>query len=488
VGSNVAFFPGFPLLARGLRDLTGLPTRAAEALTAQLACWGFWTYLLLTWRRWRVPGPLALAGALAVLAHPAAFFLVCGYSESLFLFGAVGFLYWARSSRRVALQLAALHGGAMSATRLVGIPLAAVPFVEGLLSAGPPGSRIRRLIKPALLTALASLGALAFFAWCHFRFGHWDLYQQTQAVGWGVHPNYRAAFDWHRYTPVVRLSLRWSSWTNAYFWSRLTLPMTVLLLAALLWSELRSAREGLPGRRMRAGLYLGAWLIFYVSVSAMADRGGELDCMLRHQLATHVLLVLAAVHSSPWRRRGPLPAAGDGCRRAPRLPPSAISPFSSRTSNGSPEGGDPSPAPPAHRARTSGAVILRTRRLRGAKGARAGPIAAVGLFPPSGTAGAFGKDSRRLPLLRRPKGLAFDLERFTIDDETITDLTPIDAGIRSRPRDANPNGTSDATVLHPGRGGESPSSAPRRAAGEGQEERSAGVPGPRQLALPGPAD
>jgi hypothetical protein len=294
VTSNVAFFPGYPLLARGVRDLTGLQTSLAEALTAQLACWGFWTYLHLTWRRWRVPGPLAFAGTLAVLAHPGAFFLVCGYSESLFLLGAVGFLYWAHSSRRVAMPLAALHGGSMTATRLVGIPLALLPPFEALLPGRPPGNRLRRLLAPALLAVLASLGAGTFFAWCHFRFGHWNLYQQTQAIGWGIRPNYWSAFDWHTYTPVIRLSLRRSSWTSAYFWSRLTLPLTLLSFAALLWRELLSAGQALPCRRMRAGLYLGAGLVFYISLSAMAN--GGFDCMVRHQLSTHVLLVMAAVH------------------------------------------------------------------------------------------------------------------------------------------------------------------------------------------------
>src|SRR5262245_38755054 len=60
---NVAFFPGFPLLVRALRNASGLPLEVAVVLTAQLACWGFWTYFLLLLRRWQVP---ARGTALAV--------------------------------------------------------------------------------------------------------------------------------------------------------------------------------------------------------------------------------------------------------------------------------------------------------------------------------------------------------------------------------------------------------------------------------------
>jgi hypothetical protein len=288
--SNVAFFPGFPLGARLLKDFLGLSTGVAMPLTAQLACWGFWTYLLLMWQRWRTPPRLAAAGTLAILVHPAAFFLVCGYSESLFLLMTVGFLYWARTSGRLGFPLAVLHGCIMTATRLVGVPLAAVPLFAGLLPGAAPGGRLRRLIVLALLGVLASLGAGLFFAWCHHRFGHWDLYQQTQAIGWNIHPNYLAIADWHSY--AVK---RWREWSTPFFWSRLTVPLTAVLLLALLWRE-RGQPGGrfLPGRRMRLGLYFGAFFIFYISVSAMSGR--NLDSMVRHHLAVHVLLVLAAVH------------------------------------------------------------------------------------------------------------------------------------------------------------------------------------------------
>src|SRR4051794_31926373 len=44
---NVSFFPGYPLLVRGVHGATGLPWPICLLVVSQLACWGFWTYFLL---------------------------------------------------------------------------------------------------------------------------------------------------------------------------------------------------------------------------------------------------------------------------------------------------------------------------------------------------------------------------------------------------------------------------------------------------------
>ena len=126
---NVAFFPGYPLLARGLVAVTGLPTEAALLITAQLASVGFWIYFLLLLRCWKVPVVASAACVALVVGHPAAFFLVCSYSESTFLTALAGFVYWSGRTGPTAAVLAALHGFVMTATRLVGIPVAAYPFL-----------------------------------------------------------------------------------------------------------------------------------------------------------------------------------------------------------------------------------------------------------------------------------------------------------------------------------------------------------------------
>src|SRR5260370_13522283 len=128
--SNVAFFPAYPASASLLRSIFRVETETALLITAQLAAWGFWTYFFLFCERWKLSLTLRFFGALAVAAHPAAFFLIAGYSESLFLMALIGFIYWSSSESRAAKLLATVHGIAMSATRIVGIPCAAFPAVR----------------------------------------------------------------------------------------------------------------------------------------------------------------------------------------------------------------------------------------------------------------------------------------------------------------------------------------------------------------------
>src|SRR5207237_2332331 len=83
--SNTAFFPAYPGVAAALHYGLGLATENALLVTAQAAAWGFWTYFFLFCSRWNLPPAWQFFGALGIAAHPAAFFLVAAYSESLFL-------------------------------------------------------------------------------------------------------------------------------------------------------------------------------------------------------------------------------------------------------------------------------------------------------------------------------------------------------------------------------------------------------------------
>src|ERR1051325_10374683 len=130
--SNVAFFPAYPTIAALFRYGLNIETGTALLITAQLAAWGFWSYFFLFCKRWNVSPALQICGALLILAHPAAFFLVAGYSESLFLMAALGFIYWSTAEGRSAKIWAAAHGIVMSAARIVGVGCAAFPVVRSL--------------------------------------------------------------------------------------------------------------------------------------------------------------------------------------------------------------------------------------------------------------------------------------------------------------------------------------------------------------------
>src|SRR6059036_95995 len=206
--SNVAFFPAYPAIAGLFCYALNTDSATALLVTAQLGAWGFWSYFFLFCKRWNVSLALQICGALLIVTNPAAFFLVAGYSESLFLMALLGFIYWSTVEGRAARMLAAVHGIVMSATRIVGILCAAFPVVRSVSRTGwrglfKPQTWVRENRAAIGLTLVAASGAIAFFAYCQLRWGHWELYMLTQAAGWGIVPDYLAVFKPDSYRWVV---------------------------------------------------------------------------------------------------------------------------------------------------------------------------------------------------------------------------------------------------------------------------------------------
>jgi hypothetical protein len=296
--AEVGFFPGYPLSARLVAAVTGLPAASAVLVAAQLACWGLWTYVFLFLRRWQVGAPVAAAGVLAVLMHPCAFFLVAGYSESLFLMAMLGFFYWSSSRTPGVWLLAAAHGVVMTATRIVGLPLAVCPLLLAAASLvwaerGHPEHWLRRLTSAGLLSGVSSLGGLLFFAFCRLQYGRWDAYMHSQRACWGITPDYLALFKPEIYRVAWPIFI--NGLVNPNDLSRLCVPGTIVLFLLLALIECRTARVD-PARtwRERAGLYLAGGLLFYIAVAGLAN--SSLISMIRYTFCVHVVLALAAVH------------------------------------------------------------------------------------------------------------------------------------------------------------------------------------------------
>jgi hypothetical protein len=291
--SNVAFFPAYPIFAGAIKRLTGLGTAQSLLLVAQALTWGFWTYFFLFCRRWELSLLLQSFGALAIVAHPAAFFLVAGYSESLFLFSLTGFIYWSMSGDRGATVLAVLHGIIMSATRIVGLPCAILPVVRAWFqgddfSRNNFGRWLLRFRRPIVVMFLSMFGGLAFFTYCQVRWSRWDMYMLTQSEGWAIEPDYLAVFKPENYQfalPPLYDGRAASQFTSA-------LAGVLFLLIAIV--ELGSACLGRRDWRERFGFYLSAGIIYYISVSGVASVG--LESMLRYDLCVHALIVLGALH------------------------------------------------------------------------------------------------------------------------------------------------------------------------------------------------
>jgi hypothetical protein len=289
--SNVAFFPAYPAIAAAFRHGLHISTATALLITAQLAAWGFWSYFFLFCRRWNISPALQICGALLISAHPAAFFLIAGYSESLFLMALLGFIYWSTAEGRSAKVWAIVHGVVMSATRIVGIVCAAFPLVRSVFQTGwrrflEPMPWFRKEKPAIVMTLVASFGAVGFFAYSQLRWGQWDIYMLTQAAGWGITPDYLAVFKPSSYRWFVPAL---NDPTEA---SQISMTLGAVLLVGIAICELSIRRRvDLP---IRAGIYFCAFAIYYLSVSGVACV--DMESMLRYEFCVHALIVLALLN------------------------------------------------------------------------------------------------------------------------------------------------------------------------------------------------
>jgi len=288
--SNVAFFPAYPVIASLFRYGLNIDTGTALLITAQLAAWGFWSYFFLFCKRWNISRPLQICAALLILAHPAAFFLVAGYSESLFLMALLGFIYWSTTEGWSAKVWAAAHGIVMSATRIVGIVCAAFPVVRSFFLKEWKGLReprawFRHYASAIGLMAVATLGALFFFIYCEVRWGNWNMYMLTQAAGWGIIPDYLAVLKPSSYRWLVPAL---NDPTEA---SQLSMTLGAVLLVGIVLCELLPPIRRRAGLPVRAGIYFCAAAIYYLSVSGVACV--DMESMLRYEFCVHALIVLA---------------------------------------------------------------------------------------------------------------------------------------------------------------------------------------------------
>lgn len=275
--ANVVFFPGYPMLARGLGSTLGVSTDLGLLLVSQGFCWLFWTYLISFLRLKGVPDRIIGWSLLALVIHPAAFFLVCAYTEPVFLAGLMGLIYWIEKSEtrpaRGGAALAAGHAALMSFIRIVSFAL--VPY---------PAIRSGRITARAVLIgASATIGTIVFFVWCQFKFGDWALYFRLEEIGWANHRKWFAILDPMSYVPRFFFEHTVDSFNRA------SVTFTAVLFV-LAWAFERS--EG-PLRKMpraRLSLYFSAFVLFYIPLTGKAN--ANMDSMIRYTLPCFILLVL----------------------------------------------------------------------------------------------------------------------------------------------------------------------------------------------------
>lgn len=232
---SVAFFPLLPLIIRLVAPLTG------DALVAGLWVTNLALLLasILFYRLVALEGDEAVAERAVwyLLIFPTSFFGSAIYSESLFLLGAIGALYYAR---RGFWESAAGLGALTALTRLVGLIVAPMLLVEWWMQRRDAEHRppIWAMFAPAAVP----LGTLAFMLFLQQRFG--DPLAFIHASGaWGREPqpvwqmftHLRPAADgWMTLLLAGQLPL--DNWLDTLF-VLLFLAFGLVLLRQRRWSE-----------------------------------------------------------------------------------------------------------------------------------------------------------------------------------------------------------------------------------------------------------
>ena len=178
---NIAFFPLYPLLIRGLNALchnagiAGLVISNICLLAAGLLLNAL-SNLEFSNRQARE------AAVIFLMLNPMSFFFSEVYAESTFLMLAIGALLAARTGHWVT---ACVCGMFLSATRNVGVLIAIPLLIEFVAQTWNAKEGVRSLIRPRiLLLGLIPMGLGLFSLYCHFRFGNYLAFLEA-GRGWG---------------------------------------------------------------------------------------------------------------------------------------------------------------------------------------------------------------------------------------------------------------------------------------------------------------
>lgn len=304
--SNVAFFPAYPLLARGLWTLSGWSPAVSLLITAQFSALVFWWAMLRHLKIMKISPSISASAIMVTFSHPAAFYLIVTYADSLFMASFLLLLLWGYPNQRsFALILAtALAGYMTSAARIVGAPLAALPVIWAWNDLRPAlkkpwqfGALLRGIWPHVFISFFTAFGTISFFLYCAIRFGHWDLYMRTRAAGWKVfETDYLAIFAYRNFR--IRMPRFDQSLISPLDVSHLYVAVIILAVFIIpiadYWISRRNKVEGFA---QRVPLYLGAWLLLFFSASGAGLAHGSYLGFLRYGFYSHVPLVLAVVQA-----------------------------------------------------------------------------------------------------------------------------------------------------------------------------------------------
>ena len=179
--SNVAFFPGFPLIDGLTHHVTGLPAEVTGPIVSTLLAFAACLLLYRLAQRETGDDETSRRSVVYLLVFPAAYYLVIGYSEALYLVCVLAAFLFAREEKWWLSGLAACVAGL---TRLHGA-LLIVPLGYEYLRQRQ--WRWRSIFKPQALGVMgAPLGVLVFNVYLNLQFGqpanYFSPYFEIQAL------------------------------------------------------------------------------------------------------------------------------------------------------------------------------------------------------------------------------------------------------------------------------------------------------------------
>ncbi|MCW2681908.1 MAG: integral rane protein-like protein [Frankiales bacterium] len=291
--ASAAFFPLYPLLSRGVANLTGNRWLLGAYLVSNIALIvGLTVFYRLT--ALEFSDRTARRAVLYLAVFPTSFFLFAPYTESLFLALSVGCLY---AARRSSWLLAGYLGALASLTRSTGLLLALPLAVEALLqyrsSSRTSAQRMRGLAAGLLAAAGVGLGIGAYFLYWESVAGDWRRPLDVQGSNWSR----EKSWPWETLGAGLREGTRYfGSYAGGYH--SVDLVLVLVALAAGVWIALRV--------RLTYSLYYWAALLFPMT---LAFGGRPLLSMPRFLLVMFPLFWGLARLSERWKAHDAVVAA-----------------------------------------------------------------------------------------------------------------------------------------------------------------------------------
>ena len=280
---SLRFFPAVPVLVHGLAWLPGLGDGSALVLLANVAAFAATAMLYVLVRRETADPGVARRAVWVLSLLPAAFVLVMGYAESVFLVFAVGCFLALRPTagggpcgvpaHRPQFAVAGLLAFGAALTRPIGIVLALAVAAE-LVRWWTRLGRASRLAGGAAVAA-PFVGFLVFLAWAKHTVDDWWAPLRVQLQG----AHHGGLSD-----PFATLYHDAKGLVHHHVGTALHVPWVLVALAVLIvcW------------RRLPA-----SYTLFAAAVLGVALAGSNLDSFERYALSAFPLTIAAALILKP---------------------------------------------------------------------------------------------------------------------------------------------------------------------------------------------